>query len=152
MRRKSLTIPQDSFAQCIETKCDVDDTTVASAVESFMSTCHSFVSQEVDTSSLDNLKRLYVSSQMALLKRQAASAATNGTSGNGTNGTNSSTSGTTDSGATTTMPTGTYATSCSSLAEVLDGTCVVRSSDAGHTIRNSVLALCGTVALVAYII
>jgi hypothetical protein len=114
-------------------------------------------SKLVETGSLDHLKSIYVSSQMAILKRQAAAMSSNGTS-NGTNGTNSSTSGSTGSTGTTggaaasSTRTGTYATSCSSIADVLDGSCVVRSSEANHKARNSVIAIFGMAAFVAYII
>ena len=60
---------------------------MASAVERYMANCHVSHPENLDSSAVDHLMDLYMSSQMALLKRQAAAAATNGTgSGNGTNG------------------------------------------------------------------
>lgn len=126
---------------------------MAHGVEKFMTKCHSFAQQEVDTRSLDNLKSLYVSSQMAIMKRQADAMATNGTASNGTNGTNSSSSGSgtgTTDGASATR-TGTYATGCTDIAGVVNGACVVRgSSDGSALARNTALVLLSAAALTLF--
>lgn len=131
-------------------RCDSDDLSVAPAVEKLMSICHSFAESDFETQALDDLKALYVTSQMAIFKRQIASNSTSSGSSNGSSSSNSSTGSTgTDSSASSTQ-TGTYATSCSSVADVLDGTCIVRSTgSAAQLTRNSVLAFCGAALLAA---
>lgn len=117
-----------------------------------MTQCHSFAHQDIDTHSLEGLKNLYVSSQMAIMKRQAAAMASNGTAGNGTNGTNSTSgTGTTGGSAASATKTGTYATGCTDIAGVVNGACVVRgSSDAVALVRNTAAVLLGVAALTIF--
>ncbi|CCG82940.1 protein of unknown function [Taphrina deformans PYCC 5710] len=153
-RRVCIGSPiQDSFTFCLETKCSRHDPTVASAIEKYMATCHVSDPENMDAAAVDHLKDLYMSSQMALLKRQAAAVA-NSTSTNGTNSSSNSTSNstsTTTTSGTTTQQSGTHASGCSSIGDVLNGVCIVRSSDANHNARNTVLLLAGSVLFVAYL-
>lgn len=100
---------------------------VTNAIEDFISGCRAFNAQKVDEASLsamDGIKDLYISSQMAIIKRQAAAVASNGTAGgNSTNGTNGTTTSDTTTGAAATTSGGITST-CTDLADVLSGACI----------------------------
>lgn len=117
-----------------------------------MADCHYFAESDVNMKSIDELKSLYVSSQLAIFKRQTADNSTAGsTNGSSGNSSSNSTGGTGTGGSASGTQTGTYATSCSSVADVVDGTCIVRSTGAAAQLtRNSVVAFFGAALLAAF--
>ena len=133
-KRDCSQMSVEAFSTCISSQCLKSDESVTSAIEDFIAGCRSFAAQKVDPKALaaiDAMKDIYISSQMAIFKRQAANATAaggNGTAGNGTNGTTSSGGTGTSGGAATTS--GGITAGCTSLADVLSGVCIASAASA----------------------
>ena len=130
---------QESFHTCVSNQCQQDDESVVNAIEEFIAGCKSFSANKLENGAalaMDSMKDLYITSQMAIIKRQAVAAASSGNSSNSTNGTTSGSTGTTGGAAST--ATGITAT-CTDLADVLSGVCL-RSAASKSTAGLAVLA------------